>query len=416
MDIKTITVVGGGPAGMMAAIRAGQLGQGVSLIEKNPTLGKKLLLTGKCRCNLTNACDLETFLGKFRKKGKFLRNAFNTFSNIDLMQFVEDRGLKLKIERQLRVFPITDTSTSVLGVLKKELTKNKVKIVYNAQMEDILVQNNYVKGVLLKDKREILCDRLILATGGISYGFTGSTGEGLEIAQRFGHHITPLRGGLIPLKTKEHYPEILEGLILKNIQLAFSDGKHQIASEVGELLFTNSGISGPLVLSLSGQIVDWLNEGKMVYVKIDLKPGLSWEQLDARFLRDFNANSKKNIRNILKLFLPQRMIDVFIEIAGIDRDKQVNQINKDERHKLVALFKGLRLEITGALPIDQAMITQGGISLKDINPQTMESCIIKGLYFAGEMIDVDADTGGFNLQSSFSTGYLAGESAALRYP
>ncbi len=282
MDAKRIVVVDGGPAGMMAAIQASAIdsslpgsslpGQNVTLLEKNTTLGKKLLLTGKTRCNLTNACDLETFLGKFQKNGKFLRTAFNTFSNIDLMQFFEARGLKLKIERQLRVFPITDSATSVLEILKKALAQNNVRIIYNVQMKDILVQDNQVKGVLLKDKFEeaglsqskiqnpkskienplISCDRLILATGGISYGWTGSTGEGLKIAQQLGHHLTPLRGGLVPLKIKEHYPGLLEELTLKNIQLIFSDGKRKIVSEVGELLFTGFGVSGPLILSLSG--------------------------------------------------------------------------------------------------------------------------------------------------------------------
>ena len=469
MNKKSIVIIGGGPAGMMAAIRAGQLGQNVTLIEKNPSLGRKLLLTGKCRCNLTNACDIETLLGKFNKNGRFLRTALNTFSNTDLMQFFEGRGLPLKIERQLRVFPITDLSNSVLEILKKELDVSNVRIVYNAQIEDILVQDNQVRGVVLReevssrqvgagskpalseagdkrqsvgagskpalseagDKRQkqgivqglteqvnpnsvISCDRIILATGGISYGFTGSTGEGLKIAQRLGHRIVPLRAGLVPLRIKGHYPKLLEGLTLKNIQLVFKCGKRQIVSEVGELLFTDFGISGPLILSLSGQIVDWLNnEGKTVFVTIDLKPGMSEEQLNARFLREFSDNSKKSIRSILKFFLPQRMVDVFMEIAGILQDKQVNQINKDERHRLVALFKGLQLEVIGALPVEQAMITQGGISLKDINPQTMESCIVSGLYFAGEIMDVDADTGGFNLQASFSTGYLAGENAAI---
>lgn len=444
MNKKTIVVIGGGPAGMMAAIRAGQLCQGkaplveVILIEKNLALGKKLLLTGKCRCNLTNACDIETLLGKFNKNGRFLRTALNTFSNTDLMQFFECRGLSLKIERQLRVFPATDLSASVLEVLKKELATNKVRIIYNTQIKDILVQDNQIKGVLLMEKigsqqrvgdreqlltncqeagmvqglTKISCNSIILATGGISYGWTGSTGDGLKIAQRLGHRIIPLRAGLVPLKIKGHYPKLLEGLTLKNIRLIFKCGKQQITSEVGELLFTDFGISGPLILSLSGQIVDWLNNNKTVFVTIDLKQGMSYEQIDARFLREFNANSKKSIRSILKFFLPQRMVDVFMEIAGISQDKQVNQINKDERSRLVALFKGLQLEVIGALPVEQAMITQGGISLKDINPRSMESCIVSGLYFAGEIMDVDADTGGFNLQAAFSTGYLAGENAA----
>ncbi|MEK7812364.1 MAG: NAD(P)/FAD-dependent oxidoreductase, partial [Candidatus Desantisbacteria bacterium] len=428
-----IVVIGSGPAGMMAAIRAGQLGHDgaslaeraslaegassidVTLLEKKSASGKKLLLTGKCRCNLTNACNIETLLGEFRKNGRFLRTALNTFSNTDLMQFFEDRGLPLKIERQSRVFPATDMSVSVLEVLKKELAANKVRIVYNTQVKDILVQDNQIKGVLLIEKAanqqkigdreqfyqeegltEILCDRVIIATGGISYGWTGSTGDGFEIAQRLGHRIIPLRAGLVPLKIKGHYPKLLEGLTLKNIQLVFKYGKHQITSEVGELLFTDFGISGPLILSLSGQIVDWLDanekneknekgeKGETISVSIDLKPGMSYEQLDARFLREFNANPKKSIRSILKFFLPQRMVDVFMEIAGISQDKQVNQINKDERCRLAALFKGLQLEVIGALPVEQAMITQGGISLKDINPQTMESCIVSGLYFAGE--------------------------------
>ncbi|MBI4752807.1 NAD(P)/FAD-dependent oxidoreductase, partial [Candidatus Desantisbacteria bacterium] len=391
----------------------------VILIEKNPALGKKLLLTGKCRCNLTNACDIETILGKFNKNSRFLRTALNTFSNTDLMQFFEGRGLPLKIERQSRVFPATDTSISVLNVLKKELAANNVQIIYSAQVKDILVQNNQVKGVLLEQRvtvdeasrfvfttsRDdsstienvegeicdsiILCDKIILATGGISFGRTGSTGDGLKIAQRLGHRIAPLRAGLVPLRIKGHYPKLLEGLTLKNIQLVFKCGKQQIISEIGELLFTDFGISGPLILSLSGQIVDWLNESKAVSVTIDLKPGMSCEQLDARFLREFNDNYKKSIRSILKFFLPQRMVDVFMEIAGILQDKQVNQINKDERSRLVALFKGLQLEVTGALPVEQTMITQGGISLKDINPRTMESCVVSGLYFAGEIMDVD---------------------------
>jgi len=416
-------VVGGGPAGMMAAIRAGELREGVTLIEKNPILGKKLLLSGKGRCNLTNACDLDSFIKRFSRNGQFLRDAFNKFFNLDLMRFFAQRDLKLKTERQLRVFPQTNRSDSIVEVLKKELYKNKVKIIYRAIMKDIFtqplragagfMQENRIKGLLLRDGKIIPADRLILATGGVSFGFTGSTGEGLDIAEKLGHRIVPFRSGLVPLETRQHYPKFLEGLALKNIRLRFSDSKRQILSEIGELLFTSFGISGPLVLSLSGEIVDWLQHSNTIYVEIDLKPALSKEQLRARLLREFKLNPKKAIKNTLKALLPKRLVDVFIDIAKILPDKKVSQITQKERESLVSLFKAMRLDITKSRPIDEAMITRGGISLKDINPRTMESRLIKGLYFAGELIDIDADTGGFNLQAAFSTGYLAGESAAL---
>jgi len=410
---KKIVVVGGGPAGMMAGIRAGELHRDVTLIEKNPILGKKLLLSGKGRCNLTNACDLDSFIKRFSGNGQFLRDAFNKFSNLDLMRFFEERGLKLKTERQLRVFPQNDRSDSVVEVLKKELNRNKVKIIYRAVMKDIFMRDSKIKGLLLGDGKIIPADRLILATGGVSFSFTGSTGEGLDIAGRLGHRIVRLRPGLVPLETRQHYPKLLEGLALKNIRLRFSDSKRQINSEIGELLFTKSGISGPLVLSLSGRIVDWLQESNTVYVEIDLKPALSREQLRARLLREFKLNPRKAIKNTLNTLLPKRLVDVFIEIAKIPAQEKVSQITKEKRESLIFLFKAMRLDIIRPRPIDEAMITRGGISLKEINPRTMESRLIKNLYFAGEIIDVDADTGGFNLQAAFSTGYLAGESAAL---
>lgn len=413
MESKKIVVAGGGPAGMMAAIRASQLQQDVTLIEKNPTLGKKLLLSGKGRCNLTNLCDLDTFLERFPKNGQFLRDAFNKFFNRDLMNFFEKRGLGLKVERQLRVFPVTDRSGSIVGVLQKELLHNKVKIIYKAAMKDIFMRDNKIKGLLLSDRSVITADRLILATGGVSYASTGSTGDGWEIARRLGHSISPARAGLVPLEIRQKYPKILEGLALKNIRLIFSDGERQLVSQIGELLFTDFGISGPLVLTLSGQIVDWLDQKKGVYVEIDLKPALSKEQLNARLLREFKLNSKKTIKNTMANLLPQRMVLLFLDIARISPDKKVSQITQAERQNLVSLLKGLHLDILKARPIEEAMVTRGGISLKEINPRTMESRIIKGLYFCGEMIDVDADTGGFNLQAAFSTGYLAGESAAL---
>jgi predicted Rossmann fold flavoprotein len=411
--MSKIVVVGGGPAGMMAAIRAGQLHQDVLLLEKNPVLGKKLLLSGKGRCNLTNTCDLDSFLKSFSKSGQFLRDAFKKLFNRDLMLFFQERGLALRVERQLRVFPETDSSGSVLGALKKELDKCGVKIIYKSVLKDIIVGDNKVKGLLLDGGKVIAASKVILASGGVSYGFTGSTGDGLTIARRLGHSITPLKPGLVPLEIRQHYPKLLEGLVLKNIRLIFSDGEKEIVSQIGELLFTAFGISGPLVLSLSGRISEWLSVNKHLSVTIDLKPALSKEQLDRRFQRELKAGSKVNIKNVLKSLLPKRMIEVFLDIAGIAADRKANQITQEERRKLVELFKGWRLNITKTRPIEEAMVTRGGVSLKEINPRTMESRLIKGLYFAGEIIDVDADTGGFNLQAAFSTGYLAGESASL---
>ncbi|MBP7835907.1 MAG: NAD(P)/FAD-dependent oxidoreductase [Candidatus Omnitrophica bacterium] len=398
---------------MMAAIKAGSLGQEVILIDKNPILGKKLLLSGKGRCNLTNAGDLEQFLKRFSHNGQFLRDAFRKFFNQELMDFFQSRGLSLKVERQLRVFPVTDSSSSIVGVLDKELAQQKVKSIFKSEVKDILIKDGQVKGLYLANAEFIPCDKIILATGGATYSFTGSTGEGLKMAQSSGHSIVPLRPGLVPLEIKEKYPETLEGLTLKNIRIKFCAGKSEIVSEVGELLFTGFGISGPLVLTLSAKIVDWLKDKQDVYAAIDLKPGLSVEQLDARFLREFKANPKKGIKNIVKSLLPLKLIDLFIKLTGIEPHKKANQLTQDERRKFVALLKSWRLSIAGARPLEEGMVTQGGVSLKDINPRTMESRRVKGLYFCGEMIDVDADTGGFNLQAAFSTGYLAGESAAL---
>lgn len=413
MFIKKIIVVGGGPAGMMAGIRAGEIRQDVALIEKNPHLGKKLLLSGKGRGNLTNLCTLEPFLKRFSKNGEFLRDAFKKFFNRDLINFFEQRGLRMKAERQLRVFPATNKSDSILKVLEKDLFNNRVKVIYKTTMKDVLIQDNRVKGMLLKDGRVLPADKIILACGGVSYSSTGSTGEGIDLAARLGHRVVKLKPGLIPLETKHRYPQLLEGLTLKNIRLIFKSTKGKITSDIGELLFTSFGISGPLVLSSSGQIVDWLSEGADVYVEIDLKPALSKEQLNARLLREIKLNPKKSLKNILKNLLPKRLVNVFIDIMKISSGKKSSQITQAERQKLASLLKVWRLDITKSRPIDEAMVTRGGVSLRDINPRTMESRLIKGLYFAGEMIDVDADTGGFNLQAAFSTGYLAGESAAL---
>lgn len=413
MQNKKIVVVGAGPAGLMAAIRAAKLSQEVTLIDKNPSLGKKLLLSGKGRCNLTNASGLEAFLKRFSRNGEFLRDAFKKFFNQDLINFFQERGLATKVERQLRVFPVTDSSSSIVKVLESELSKQGVKVIYNTKVRELLVEGGRVKGLRLETEELLLCDKLILATGGVSYSFTGSTGEGLDMARRAGHNIVPLRPGLVPLVTREKYPNILEGLALKNIRLKFCAGRSEILSEVGELIFTGFGISGPLVLTLSAKVADWLNNKKEVSVQIDLKPGLTEEMLSARFLREFKMNAKKGIKNIMKEVLPIKLIDLFMELAKINPHKKANQVTQIEREALVTLLKGWRLNIASVRPLEEGMITQGGVSLKDINPRTMESRLIKGLYFCGEMIDLDADTGGFNLQAAFSTGYLAGESAAL---
>jgi hypothetical protein len=407
-----IVVVGGGPSGIMAAIRAKSFGREVTLLEKKSTLGNKLLLSGKGRCNLTNAEDLQYFLKRFSKNGDFLRDAFKKFFNQELISFFEERGLKLKVERQQRVFPQSDRSSSVLDILEKELIKSGAQVVCRSKVVDLIVSAGKVKGVRLENGREILGDRIILASGGASYSFTGSDASGINIAAKLGHTIIPLRAGLVPLDVKQDYIKKIEGLTLRNIRLKFSDGKREILSEIGEMVFTSSGISGPLVITLSGKVIDLLAPGKTVFVEIDLKPALSVQQLDARLLREFKLNSKKSIKNMLKELLPLRLIMVFVQVAGIDPLKKCSQITQKEREKIISLLKGFHLEISGPRPIEEGMVTRGGVSLKDINPRTMESRRIKGLYFCGEMMDVDADTGGFNLQAAFSTGYLAGESAA----
>ncbi|MGD0336667.1 MAG: NAD(P)/FAD-dependent oxidoreductase [Candidatus Omnitrophota bacterium] len=410
MSKNKIIVVGAGPAGIMAAIRAAGLGQEVILIEKNTVLGRKLLLSGKGRCNITNACELDAFLKRFYSGGQFLRDAFKKFFNTELIAFFEERGLALKTERQERVFPASDNSASVVEVLKKELQEKRVKTLFQKSLKGILVEENTVNGVILRDGKTLNCDRLILATGGASYSFTGSDGLGISIAGKLGHHIVALRPGLVPLETVQKYP--LEGLTLKNIRLKFSDGRKEIISEIGELLFTSCGISGPLVLTLSGNVTQWFEEGKRVFAEIDLKPALSTQQLSDRLNRQLAENPKKSLRNIMKDFLPLRLVDVFISLAKIDPGEKASYITRLERQRLAGPLKGLRFDILRSASLEEAMVTQGGVSLKDINPRTMESRLIKGLYFCGEMIDVAADTGGFNLQAAFSTGYLAGESAA----
>ncbi|MDD3374528.1 MAG: NAD(P)/FAD-dependent oxidoreductase [Candidatus Omnitrophica bacterium] len=415
MSQNQVIVIGAGPAGMMSAISASQFGANVILVEKNAVLGRKLLFTGKGRCNLTNRCSFDEFLERFSKNnGQFLRDAFKVLFNEELIEFFEKRGLQMKTERQQRVFPETDKSSSVVRVLSEELRKKNIKIRFSTIVKNIWINGKgCVAGVALSDGKKIESSKVILATGGASYQFTGSTGEGFKFAERLGHKIVPLRPGLVALETTQKEIKALSGVTLRNIRIYFVSGKKEIASSVGELLFTEFGVSGPIILSMSGIVVDWIQEGRKVFVEVDFKPALAFEQLDARFLKNFKDSPKKNIKNVLKDFLPQRLIDIFLEKSNILPDKRANQITPKEREKLILLFKRFPIEIKESLPMEEAMVTRGGISLKDINPRTMESKRVKGLYFAGEIIDVDGDTGGFNLQAAFSTGYLAGKSAAI---
>jgi len=412
-EIYDIAVIGGGPAGSMAAICAGQLKKNVVLIERNNSLGKKILLSGRGRCNITNTAPVERFMEKFGEKGHFLKPAFYSFFNQDLIEFFESKGLKLKIERQGRIFPVTDMAHSIVEVLKGCLEENNVRIFYNIRLLNL----ERMAGLFLLElegNKRMKARKVVLATGGASYKITGSTGDGFRIAEKLGHTIVPLRPALVPLKTKELWVKDLQGLTLKNIRITFECGKKEIVSDIGELLFTHFGVSGPLVLDLSGQIVHFLEKHPEIGLLIDLKPGLRPEQLEKRLLTEFNTGGKTKIKNIMKSLLPHRLIPIFIGLSGIELQKRGNQISHKERQLIRDLLKALPLTIIGSLPLEEAMVTDGGISTKEINPRTMESKIVPGLYFAGEIIDGSAPSGGYNLQKAFSTGYLAGEKASCQ--
>ena len=404
-----IAVIGAGPAGMMAAIRAGQRNRKVVLLEKNDSVGRKILITGKGRCNITNSSKADIFIEKFGRAGQFLRTAFSKFSNEDLMNFFESNGLKLKSERQGRVFPEDDSSRSVVNLLLKCMQDNKVDIVYKSRIKNIKRGKD---GFALETGQGVITvKKVILATGGASYSQTGSSGDGFQMAKELGHKIVPLRPGLVPLKAGEEWVKELQGLTLKNVRITFVAGKKKMVSDVGEMLITHFGVSGPLVLDLSGDIVPLLEEHKQVLLLIDLKPGIKSEEMEEKLLRDFKEHGGKEAKNMLHSMMPVALASVVVRLAGIKADKKVNQLGRDERRALARLLKGLPLTITGALPIEEAMVTCGGVSIKDIDPRTMESRVVPGLYFAGEMIEGGASSGGYNLQQAFSTGYLAGEKA-----
>lgn len=410
MDYEVI-VIGGGPAGILAAGTAGGRGKKVLLLEKNEKLGKKLFITGKGRCNVTNASEMDEFMSNIPKNSKFLYSAFRSYSNNDLLAMLQDMGLQTKVERGGRVFPASDKSSDVLKALQKYLDKNNVKLMLNTAVKEIRTTEGAVSGVVLENGDTLHCQSVIVCTGGLSYPQTGSTGDGLEFAKDLGHTITDLFPSLIPLVVKEDYIRELQGLSLKNVAIKVLTDNKAIYEDFGEMLFTHYGLSGPIILSGSFYISEHLKKKKNIKVIIDLKPALSEEELDKRVLRDFQQNQNKQFKNALDALLPQKLIPVIISLVKIDENKEVNQISKEERKRLVLLLKGMEFTITGTRPIAEAIVTSGGVSLKEINPKTMESKLVKGLYFAGEVMDLDAFTGGYNLQIAFSTGYSAGMDA-----
>lgn len=407
--MNKVIVVGGGAAGMMAAISAADSGAEVILIEKNEKLGKKVYITGKGRCNITNESDVENLLKNVRSNPKFLYSAFYTFDSYRMMDFLEGEGLKLKTERGNRVFPESDKSSDVIKTLKKALEKRKVKIVLNTKVLKIEIKDGICHGVIVQsgDKSgSYTADKVIVATGGCSYQSTGSIGDGYRFAKDADIKVTKCYPSLVPFNIGSDIPKRLQGLSLRNVKVTLSDKGKVLYEELGEMLFTHFGVSGPLVLSAST-----LASGKDVSqmeLSIDLKPALSKEQLDERILRDFSENRNSYFKNSLSRLLPAKMIPVIVELSGIDEKKQVNNITKEERNRLVNLLKGLTFKVESLRGFNEAIITKGGVSVKEINPGTMEAKKVKGLFFAGEVLDLDAVTGGYNLQIAWSTGYLAG--------
>ncbi|MFH1552355.1 MAG: NAD(P)/FAD-dependent oxidoreductase [Candidatus Omnitrophota bacterium] len=401
-------IIGGGPAGMMAAISAASNRNEVTLIEKNEHLGRKLLLTGGGRCNLTNMCESKYLIQHFSKTGSFLRDAFKAFDNNDLISFFAKRGLKTKVEESGRVFPVTDKASSVLDLLEEELKKLKIRVLVNTSGKEVRASQSAVKSVLCEDGTIVEAGKVIIAAGGLSYAATGSTGDGIRMAEKLGHIIVPLKPGLVALSLKSALPERLEGVSLDDVKLIFKTGREKAVSEKGSLIFTKNGISGPVALSSSSRVVDWLDEDKKVSLEIDIMPMFSPEETEDILMKKISESSAKSLKNILKDFAPMRFSDLLLELSRIPQNKKANQLTAKERKYLIMLLKGLKFDVANTVSFEKAQITRGGVSVKEIDPKNMESKKVKGLYFAGEMIDIDGDCGGFNLQAAFSTGYLAG--------
>ncbi len=413
--MKTV-VIGGGPAGMLAGIKSAEQGNSVTILEKNESLGKKLLITGKGRCNITSSLDISEFINNTPGNGRFLYSAFDNFNNKDIIQLLKEEGLESKEERGNRIFPITDNAKDVLNAILRKMKKLKIEIKLKSKVNKIIVKENKAIGIIYNEKEKIYGDKIILATGGKSYSTTGSTGEGYKMAKELGHTINEIKPSLVPLEIYQKKEcKAMQGLSLRNvgIKIINSEKNKLIYEDFGEMLFAHFGVSGPVIISSSAHLVRYKNieeliKNKKITLCIDLKPALAKEKLDDRIIRDFNELKNKQVKNSLDKLLPQKMIPVILDRLGIDQNKKVNEITKQERQKIVEILKNFKLEISGFRSIEEAIITAGGISTKEINPKTMESKIIKNLYFAGEIIDVDAYTGGFNLQIAYSTGYTAG--------
>ena len=413
--MANVIVIGGGPAGMMAAITAAEYGNNVTIIEKNSDFGKKLLITGKGRCNITSSLYMSEFIKNTPGNGQFLYSAFQNYTNTDIIDFLKNQGLEVKEERGNRIFPVTDKSIDVLNCFKSKINELKIKKLFDTRVQKILVQNGEVLGVRT-EKEIIQTDKIILATGGKSYPLTGSTGDGYLIAKNIGHKVTEIRPSLVPLVIYEKNEcKEMQGLSLRNVGIKIIDESKNklIYEDFGEMIFTHFGISGPTILSGSAHLVrykeiDNLMKEQKIKLQIDLKPALTEEQLDERILRDFKEFKNKQFKHALDKLLPQKMIPIVIEKTKINEEKRVNEITKEERRNLVKVLKKFELTIKDFRPVEEAIITSGGINIKEINPKTMESKLVKGLYFAGEIIDVDSYTGGFNLQIAYSTGYTAG--------
>lgn len=407
-----VIVVGGGAAGMFAAIAAAKNGHQVTLYEKNEKLGKKIFITGKGRCNITNAADMEELFDAVVTNSKFLYSSFYGYTNQNVIDFFEDAGVPVKIERGNRVFPISDHSSDVIRALEREMKKVGVKVCLNTEVKSVEAEKGRFNKVVLKDTTTQTADACIVATGGLSYRSTGSTGDGFRFAESVGHKVTQCFPSLVPMETKEPWICELQGLSLRNVEAKILDGKKELYQDFGEMLFTHFGVSGPLIISASSYVgkkfMDKNGQKKELTLEIDLKPALTEEQLDQRVLRDFEENHNRQFKNAITKLFPTKLIPVMLELGGIDPEKKVNSIEKEERKQFVHLIKHFRMTLTGLRDYPEAIITKGGVNVKEIDPGTMESKLVKGLYFAGEVLDLDALTGGFNLQIAWSTGYAAG--------